>query len=196
MNVTALHQELAAVARGSSALLAALARAPGDHGYGVERIGAITFVIIVLVVVLAVGACICLGLCPPLLRNASRTCFWTAAGAQVLLLGLLAGVWAYFVPCFWLACDHGPDDDYQLRALLLAVVWFVTTLVLLTPCAIGGWQCGLVRTEAHTTLCGGRRVRRRRARRTAPLADGKRTDDSSEILDGEEEEGEEGDDDL
>jgi hypothetical protein len=114
------------------------------------RIGAMVFVCVALLFVFVAGVYACFGGWPRW-YTASRARFWCAAGVQAVLLGFVVGLWLHLVPCFWLACDLGPEDEPMMRGLLWFVSWPVIALLLLLSCA-GERDCGLVWRRRHTAL--------------------------------------------
>ena len=90
-----------------------------------ERAGAIAFVVVVPVAVCCLASlwrclrCFCCHVDLPLGRLGFAVC----SLIQALVLGLVVGLWAHWIPCFWLTCDLSAEGDQaRMRGLLLAAV--------------------------------------------------------------------------
>jgi len=69
--------------------------------------------------------------------------YYAAFMSQTLFVGFLLGFWVHFIPCFWLACDLGPNDNGTFRGILWLTVWFICTILV---------SIYLYRYEKHTFL--------------------------------------------
>lgn len=61
--------------------------------------------------------------------------------------GFVLALSARSVPCVWLSCDGGEDDDPRLRDLLLWVGWPTASLVFLVLFCCRGQVCGISRGQ-------------------------------------------------
>ncbi|MBE36394.1 MAG: hypothetical protein CMI16_12700 [Opitutaceae bacterium] len=104
--------------------------------WNVYRLGAVLFVILAPFAVLTAAVC-----CSCLRLRRQRTIFvcnfWFWSAVQAIAAGGLIAFWAHFVPCIWLACDLGPQDDGVLRGALWFGLWPVITFLLILPCFFG-----------------------------------------------------------
>ena len=108
------------------------------EGWGTERMFAVAFVVAFPVV--ACGCCTiwrcfrCAVFCD---IPAGRLMYWTVGLTQAVVVGFAIGTWAHWVPCLWLACDLGEDDDPDLRVFVWILVSAGVASVLLLSFVIG-----------------------------------------------------------
>ena len=107
------------------------------------RVGAVVFVVGLPMVVLCMIPCV---------RPHRTSREWISKACivvQALVVGFVLAFWAHLVPCFWLACDLGPDDDGYARGLVWFGGWPLTTLIT-GAVALRCKAVRLVRFEAAT----------------------------------------------
>ena len=100
------------------------------------RSGALYFVVLApFALVLLIGILVQCGFRKQ--RTSFPAFFWLLAILQAVALAGLISFWLHFVPCLWLSCDLGPEDDGTLRGLLWFVGWPAVTVLLLLSCLFG-----------------------------------------------------------
>lgn len=100
---------------------------PFSSQWTTARIGAIIFVLLMLLLIVCVeqvrSALLDSFKCMPLKSKRFPHCSKLFVVARFLFVVGLAGFWLHFVPCFWWACDWGSEDGQQVRG----IIWGAST---------------------------------------------------------------------
>lgn len=127
--------------------------------WGWERVASVSYVVVV-----SVGTCVVWCCCSTLRCLWQVTCgcllgcmtpkwAWGAVAiAFAATYGFVFALWARSIPCFWLSCDGGQNDDIDLRDLLLWVGWPAASAAFLILFCFRGQVCGISRSGEHKRL--------------------------------------------